>query len=462
MLTLEHATEGLSGAKYNPRQIGDDALDMLARSIRVLGCVKPIIVTKEGLIIAGHQRVKALNALGVTTVPAYVLEKSIEADEMRFNQLHNSTDLETDSPTSIPPGPCAGFEDVAPQLIDGNLRSQGAPVRAEICKLIAAYGQWGCAVASTSGEILSAAQYALACKALGVPCRVFRIPEDLVEEARLFFGRQYGEFYYGHLERKSWIQSFAQPFRFRSKAMPAKSDTYEKWAIPFLDEDRSRRLLDFGCGQADYVKRLRSEGYRVFGVEFFHRHKQRIDTKAVHAMIDAFCKDLRENGLFDAVVCDFVVNSVDSVQSEADVFNCCAAFCKPGGYVYLAGRAREGYDKMSTATVQGGQARNVEMFDRDGFTGIIHRGEWFYQKWHYEAEVYDLLRRHIGPDPEVHRWTVSQFFTRTQCLVEGDPAELEASIRREFNLPWPEGRTVDRGEQAVEAYRAALRVGVGS
>ncbi|MEN6424035.1 MAG: DNA modification methylase [Phycisphaerales bacterium] len=60
--------EELQAADYNPRAISDEALAGLTNSVRRFGCVEPIVVNVRGggrRIVGGHQRLKALQALGI-------------------------------------------------------------------------------------------------------------------------------------------------------------------------------------------------------------------------------------------------------------------------------------------------------------------------------------------------------------------------------------------------------------
>ena len=82
--------DGLRGADYNPRQIGEVELARLRQSLDRLGVCKPIIVHGQ-TIVAGHQRVRSLRALGRSHAPAAVLEAIKATDEIRFNQSVSET-----------------------------------------------------------------------------------------------------------------------------------------------------------------------------------------------------------------------------------------------------------------------------------------------------------------------------------------------------------------------------------
>ncbi|MBX3384174.1 MAG: ParB N-terminal domain-containing protein [Phycisphaeraceae bacterium] len=53
----------------NPRTINDAAIDAVARSIQAFGFKIPILIDGEGIIIAGHTRLRAARKLGLTEVP---------------------------------------------------------------------------------------------------------------------------------------------------------------------------------------------------------------------------------------------------------------------------------------------------------------------------------------------------------------------------------------------------------
>ena len=237
MLELDYPIKDLVGADYNPRQIDEESLKTLRASIKTLGIVKPIIVSGN-LIVAGHQRTKALLAAGIDKAPVYLLPENInQTDEIRFNQLHNGTDFDSgDERAWVGKSENLGFEMVPPIKLRGNMRAKMANVRNEICKLIIKYGNWGACVATQAGKVIHAGQYVLACRAMGIPARVYRIPNDKAKIAAEFLNKKYGKFSYEHLEKTTFIQTFAQKFRLRNDEEVEKpfnaSPTYEKSLIP--------------------------------------------------------------------------------------------------------------------------------------------------------------------------------------------------------------------------------------
>lgn len=458
MFTTEFPTATLHGASYNPRAIAPDALQRLMDSITAIGFAKPIICTQAGLIVAGHQRTRASRALGRETVPAFTLKAITTYDEIRFNQLHNGTDVDDiDYPVSVPASDAIGYSDVPGAMVGGNLRSIGAAVRKEICALILKYGPWGGAVASQSGNVVSGQQYALACRLLNIPCRTFYVPDAAESAARDFFGAQYGEFSYDHLPRQTWVQTFAQMMRLRNdpdgERKQNASTLYRTMVLPAITPEQ--RILDFGCGQGDYVRDLRAKGFRIQGVEFFYRKGMQIYPAAVHRMCDDLARSLRMDGLFDVVVCDSVLNSVDTVEAERDVMACCNALAKPGGTIFMSGRRLDRVAEQARYTKSLSHGRLVEFTDKHGFTALFRKGAWFYQKFHGEDEAKALMAEWVGPieDYKHGQSTSFQMWARKSVTLPAGCAV--ESLRREFNLPWPDGKSVGRGEQIVDAFKQA-------
>src|SRR6266498_4600877 len=124
--TVFHADYPLAALKpapYNPRKIDEQAFLALQHSIKTLGMVKPIIAGEDGTIVAGHQRSRAAMAVGVTSAPVFIVKDLNKLDEIRFNQLHNGTDLDTgDENVRVPPCDQVGYYDVPHQSIKGNLK----------------------------------------------------------------------------------------------------------------------------------------------------------------------------------------------------------------------------------------------------------------------------------------------------------------------------------------------------
>lgn len=82
-------TSKLNPAKYNPREISEESLKALKKSIEEFGFVEPIVVNKDMTVIGGHQRLKVAIELNMNEVPCNVIDVDKHI-EMKLNVLLNS------------------------------------------------------------------------------------------------------------------------------------------------------------------------------------------------------------------------------------------------------------------------------------------------------------------------------------------------------------------------------------
>lgn len=470
MFDAQHEIAKLNPAPYNPRFIDEASIERLRESLRVLGLIKPVIATNEETLLAGHQRTKAMTAIGLIHCPAFILSHVSKQDEIRFNQLHNASDIEFgDAQLRIPPQAHTGFVDIAPDDIDGSMIVHDAAKKNEMLRLLAKFGSWGSMVATQSGEVLVSGVYGICSKIHRLPCKVYVVPDNQRDAVMHFFGQRYGKFSYAHLPKTTWAQSLAQMFRLRSEEKVSQhSRTYETLVIPRIRKDM--RVLDFGAGQMDYAKRLQKHGYDVTAIEFYFRKGALLDVGQVHRDIDALCADLKTRGLYDLVVCDSVLNSVDSVQAERDVLTCLNAFCKPSGTVIFSGRSRwtTEYRASQTTIKRDSHRKDVYFIDEHGMSAMYAAGVWRYQKMHYLKDVQALATKFFGPHFTCYNYESNHGATAIPATKEFNESswgcvatkertlpieDVEASLAREFDLPLPEERRFGRSQDILEAWR---------
>lgn len=79
----------------NPRVHPDSALDKLVKSIQEFGWTNPVLASADGIILAGHARVRAAEKAGITEVPViYLPFEGAKADAylVADNKLQDETD----------------------------------------------------------------------------------------------------------------------------------------------------------------------------------------------------------------------------------------------------------------------------------------------------------------------------------------------------------------------------------
>lgn len=88
MKVVERSIESLIPYARNPRK-NDDGVDSLAASIKQFGFLQPIVIDKEGVIVAGHTRFKAAKKLGLDKVPCELADHLTPAQIKAYRILDN-------------------------------------------------------------------------------------------------------------------------------------------------------------------------------------------------------------------------------------------------------------------------------------------------------------------------------------------------------------------------------------
>lgn len=449
---LDYDISNIKPAEYNPRKIDEHSFQLLVESIKLLGITKPVIVSKDR-IIAGHQRTKAAQSLGLSSIPVFQIQELQIEDEIRFNQLHNGTDYEIHILEKLMPFEHLGYQSISYNSYQLPIPKTHANLLYEINRLLVKYGNWGCCVAAQDGRIISGALYLIACSQLKINPRIFVLSNNLHAIAATAFSKQYGVYHYSHLPKRTYHQSYAQMFRLRGKVKSQKSTLYETCINPVINQ--SHRILDFGCGQGDYVKALAKQGYSIIGYEPYTRLKNAINISQVHRQVDALVQSLEVYGLFDVVIADSVLNSINSLEDQHHVLTCLNALCKPNGMIFFSGRTFEREHGMTKMSRQKDDKGYLHFFDADNFSAIYRNGNWFYQKYHSRQQIESLCQQYIGAS-----YTVIHSNHRTSWQAYGAKSVTvnhpELSLAYEFNLLYPDNSTLNRHDDIVKAYSKAI------
>lgn len=440
----------IHGAEYNPRIISDEQFERLIKSVNEIGFVLPIIVNRRNnTIIAGHQRTKAAVKAGINTVPCLFCDDIAEGDEVKFNQLHNFTD--THDCIAIGTVNDYGFQEVPYKNF--TVRDDNATQLQEICKLMTKYGNLLCAV-MCSGRILVGARYVKACQLLRLPVNVYNIAEEFYDKAAEYLTADYGVYNYDSLEKHTYVQGLAQMHR-STEAVDGKkqnkSTLYTTCVLPYLMKNKNASVLDFGCGKGAYISSVRRSGHRAVGLEFYNNNGNQIDISKGNAQIDALIKSIRTNGLFDVVVCDSVLNSVDSMEAEDSVLKCLHIFSK--GKVFVSGRTMNAViskSKLKRRLDKSALVGNMNFFmDENNFSATYRKGNWYYQHYHTKEQLATAIEK-AGLKIDSLHWGGSSF--QAECSKKRilTPQEAQKAIDFEFTLPLPNGKRYARNAEVWE------------
>lgn len=443
--------DSITPAPYNPRRISPASYERLKASLSRWGVRKPVILNGNGMLVAGHQRVRALKELGAASVPAVSLGATVSLqDEIRFNLFHNS--IETDrSVVSVGASVVQGWDLADWSDVVVERRDKGsAQVVKEMSVLLLKYGAWGSVVADDSGLVVANSDYALACRLTHMPVLVYRMVADDVPEFLAALNGEYGSYDYTALGVKTYNQFRAQPERL-SGITRYRSVLYETSVLPELT--KGERAVDFGAGRCAYPKLLAGKGYRVLAYEPYMRAEgtRSLDIAAVVRQLGALADDVRAHGLFDAVICEAVLNSTTSLQYQHRVMAACNALTAAHGRLHISTRSMavaEAAGKSQRAHAGRVNRRGLEFLDKDNYGASFRDGVWTLQHFHSEESFAAMLEPYYRID-----WMREEgeyLHARCSAPKPMDPAVLREALDVELNMEYPGGVRHDRQGPLVE------------
>lgn len=466
-IELAQPLSGVRPASYNPRFLSDAAFDRLKDSMSRHGCVKPIIVNGNGVLLAGHQRCKAMTAVGIDTTPAVILPGQVGSDdEVLFNLMHNSVE-ESGSRAAVPPANVEGFYWVNGRDVIVHSTGKAAPRIGSAAKMLTKHGPWGSVIADHTGEILVNTDYAVACQKLRMPVLVYYATEDHARELAESLGGDYGVYDTRQTQDTPYVQTMLQRYRLRFKkgepenwrdrkaSRTFRSTTWDFVALPRIT--KTTRVLDFGAGRMDYSRRLQGEGFDVMCYEPFLVHMddgghqlgdgRSFDIARIVGQIKALEKRIAVDGLFDVVVLDSVINATSNDQYQSWIFNACAALLKPDGQLCMGTLGMKGVESGNESKTRRMTSSVLKFVDATGRAVSYDDGVLYAVKYHTRETLAEALAEHFDV-VEVNSHNSSQLHA-VASKPRLDRAATKEALDVEFNMPYPGGYKHGRHEGLV-------------
>lgn len=444
MFVEEYPIDKIIPAQYNPRKISNEAFEELKKSILKYGICKPVILNKNNTIVAGHQRVKAMTELGLATTPCFILNQNINInDEIRFNMFHNSLETEESKIRIELNNLKQGFQFIESENII--IEEKGDSIKNwEICNLINKYGDFGCVVVDDKGSVLHNADYGFCCKLLNRKLLIYILKD--IEGFRETIQKDFGKYDYSNLNIKSYNQTHCQMCR---NGETIHSRLYEKYVIPNISKEQ--RILDFGAGQCFYINRFKKEGFMAHCYEpFFNgNNSKKINIGKVKEMISDLEKDVKQNGLYDVVILDSVINSVINDEFENNVLISCNSLLKEDGIFYISTRCSDEINKSYKQTTC--HRKQIEFLDDDNYSISFRKGVFTVQKFHSESSLRELLEKYFEEIEITKSKNKNQLFAICKKPLRMEQEEMQKALNIEFNMEYPNGLFLNVHEELVES-----------
>lgn len=447
----EYPVNRLRGAPYNPRRLDDESFTRLQASLGRYGIVKPVIANGDGTLVAGNQRHRTAVTLGMTTIPAVILQRKVSSHhEIYFNLAHNAVE-HSGGHVTVPPHPEPGWVTIPWEHVTVHNHDRIVPVTTT-GKLIARYGAYGSIVASTNGTVVANLDYAHAATRVQVPVLVRYVTEEHATELRDILQQQFGV-YDQTVVAEQWKAWAIQPTRAAerddARQQFRKSPVWEHHVIPRLQQNPKLRVLDLGAGKLAYTNRLRKQGYHVIPYEPYmtkpgtKEGERTFDMRAIVTQQHVIRQDIEQHGLYDIVVLDNVINAATNEQWHTWITATANALVHPDGIVAWSIPNGTNAKDLANSTSTGGRSatttRTSVFWTPDDYTIAIRWGQFITMKYHTPTSIHTHLRK---------------FFTRTTIptspknpSIHGTcqgprqltPEQLHETLTNELNPPYPNG-----------------------
>lgn len=425
-------------ADYNPRKLENDKFEKLKESIQKFGIIKPLIINgANGILTAGHQRTRAIKAVGLKFAPVIRINGINVQDEIRFNLFHNSIETNKSTVRIENFAHKKGEYSIIPYDKFNILNIDNSVIIKEIGRLILKYGEWGSIVCDEDGNVILNSDYAVAAKQLKHDVICYTISNDQKKELLQYLSIDYGVYHYDSLGIKSYNQLYCQMNRLtNSEKKKNRSTLYERYVLPTIN--RELRILDFGAGKCAYVNLLRQQGFRIFAYEpNFQNSNRNIDINVVVSMIKEIENEVRANGLFDVVILDSVLNSVVNTDVEKYVICTCNSFLKANGKLFVATRNLEAAEKRMTMDKSNSRSRLIEFLDKDNFSATFRDGVWTMQHFHSRETLHNLLTAFFTNVKVEGIYAESQLYAIAQNPIAQNIEYAKQALEFELNMEYP-------------------------
>ncbi|MER2008513.1 MAG: ParB N-terminal domain-containing protein [Psychrobacillus sp.] len=458
--------EDIKFTKDNARRISDESLDDLAISIQTLGIIRPLILNDKMELMSGNQRTKTMRKIGVKESPAVIMRGIAKNDYINFTLLvnsieHNKSEVIIDNPKEIEYNRFVKVENDRIHTIN----FKNPVVRRDIATSIVKYGQWGNVIINDRGQCIFNSDYASTMETIGYPVWVYKVNRKQEKFIMDYFFREYGVYSYDHLNLPSYPQTYVQPQRvigLGGMGNGMRSVLYDEIAREEFNT-KDKRIMDFGSGKKAVPNHLKNMGYNIHTYEPFYKVVGTERNQVTYFDIDEITGDIHNinrevenNGLFDVVMCEAVLNSTISKKMELYVIATVNSLCGKDGTAYLSSRSLKRLKQFASTNDKNRQAidnskRTFEL-DENGMYLSYRKGHYTAQKYHDEQKLKETLEVFFEEVQQV--WgkdtSATSIYFKCRNPREIDESYLREVLNEEFNLEYPNGYRHNEHIELVE------------
>lgn len=486
----------LRPSTYNPREADPKRLELIALSLSKLGFLLPLYASTQGEIISGHQRhYVATEMLGLKNLPVEFMDVENLEDRKGLNIIFNRATNDMGSEQTS--------KDLTKELLSRDIEAiaKGMPdvsdffpcmsaKETDILPLLAANrGRWNpysralqrslfrkgvimpIVVDQNSRVVNGIGRLELLAGKKRKTARVIVLDEKQAELAELMLNYLTMDFTL-HKQYRDTLRynSFRRPLTGRrGLGKGFYIHGFGNVACVQFDLEKNAAkwkklygasVLDFGAGRGEDSAMLRGIGVRVSEFEPYRLAKgsEHIDLAAVRTLTSAFLKDVADGVPYRTMFICSVFNSVPYREDREHIIRIVSALAgeKTVLNAWTMNRKHDQYTSLVKKSLHEKFFNSIK-FRLDYEEGIT-LGDFArkpkVQKYHSEAEFYDLLK--IG-------FKTVQVTTHGDSLLglgirprELDPKALARSLEFEFDLPYPGGARLNMAEEAKEAFKKRL------
>lgn len=513
--------DDLEPAAYNPREADEERLKLLRMSLQKLGFILPLYADEEGHLLSGHQRLLSATQLGCQEAPVTRVnpekkqgqnaktlnvifnratndmagtEGSQELlEKMGLYDLQEKFDAVADKVAGTPEFTRCLNPDMVPltDLKSGLTRKYDTGAVSMAVKMIKRGVVMNAVVNRDTGEVVNGNYRLIAAMELAEkmpaldPYPVVYISNAEAELAGILLNmismkftleRQYADdLRYGSFRRPSnvvedltlttriWVDGAVKPAH---KTLENPEKFWSRFRRFY-----GNRVVDFGAGQRRQSRIFAAKGIDCLDWEpypcdawdeYEGSDKSRPHLPLARHLTDEFLERVRAGDNFDAIFLSAVLNSVpfyrDRIMVLAVVHSLCTIRTKVSGscrHVRIKKHVRDIVRVDQRGKIKAGVSVFDLDYEKDVVIGDINKAPKV-QK--YETE--ESAERMLGMfwEKVSTREGQGKVLFLAECPKRVNPSLLKTALLHEFNLPYAGGESIDRGQEALDAFGERLGI----